>query len=100
MKGYGMIACNETKQMYGVDIYAYKDVLQSAELNVGDAVRFGIHVNSRGQPQASLPVFKVDQTGFPEGQAGEMLAAEDLAATDPAFLENLKQAILMRSEQQ
>merc|ERR1719245_854427 len=58
-------------------------------------IRFGIHVNPRGQPQVSLPIYKVGEDGVPmDVPAGtEFYNVEDLANEDPAVLEKLKEEI-------
>lgn len=97
-----MVACDETHLMWGQEIYGYRDVLASAEANVGDTIRFGVHVNTRGQPQVSLPVWKIGEDGLPIGleEGTVVFNAEELAAEDPSFLERLKEEIEGRSEQQ
>jgi len=101
-KKFGMVACEEASRMWGQDIYAYKDVLAAASATVGDTIRFGIHVNPRGQPQVSLPVFKVGEDGVPIGvPAGtEFVNAEELIAEDPGFLERIKEEINSSSDRQ
>merc|ERR550532_3894873 len=88
--------------MWGQDIYAYKDVLAAAGATVGDTIRFGIHVNPRGQPQVSLPVFKLGEDGTFQGvPAGtEFINAEEQAAQDPTFLQRLKEEVSSMSERQ
>eukprot|EP00406_Dinophysis_acuminata_P072416 CAMPEP_0179242230 /NCGR_PEP_ID=MMETSP0797-20121207/16909_1 /TAXON_ID=47934 /ORGANISM="Dinophysis acuminata, Strain DAEP01" /LENGTH=172 /DNA_ID=CAMNT_0020949657 /DNA_START=29 /DNA_END=544 /DNA_ORIENTATION=- len=103
-KGFGMIACEESHKMYGKDIYVYKDVLARTDAAVGDSFRFGIHVNQRGQPQASLPIYKVDPydgnspIGVPEKTT--FTCVEVAAAADPTFLERLTADIQSQSERQ
>lgn len=101
-KNCGMIECNEALLMWSCDVYAYKDVLSTVGANVGDAVRFGIHLNNRGQPQASLPIYKVDSDGVPMGVKPDetVINAEDLLSEDPNFLDTLRQAITERSREQ
>mmetsp|Transcript_15605 Transcript_15605/g.43133 ORF Transcript_15605/g.43133 Transcript_15605/m.43133 type:complete len:273 (-) Transcript_15605:166-984(-) len=101
-KKFGMVSCEEATIMWGQDIYAYKDVLAAAGATVGDTIRFGIHVNPRGQPQVSLPVFKLGEDGAPIGvpPGTEFINAEEAAAQDPSFLERLKEEISNMSERQ
>jgi len=107
-KRFGMIECNESGLMWQQDIYIYKDVLQSAGAGVGETVRFGIHVSPKGQPQASLPVYKVgddnqivgeikgkDQARMPYWQF-----VEDMGLTTPDDYERVKQLVEQRSAKQ
>lgn len=99
-KKSGIVACQEAQLMWGQDLYAYKDVLAAASANVGDVIRFGIHVNARGQPQVSLPVYRVGEDGVPIDvpEGTEWVNAEELAAKDPGYLEKLKGDITSLSE--
>lgn len=101
-KKFGMVASEEAQAMWGQEIYAYKDVLAAAGAAVGDTIRFGVHVNPRGQPQVSLPVFKIGVDGFPIGvPAGtSWINCEEAVAQDPTFLEKLKEEVEGRSHQQ
>lgn len=101
-KKFGMVACDEAHFLWGQEIYAFKDVLAAADAGVGDTIRFGVHVNPRGQPQVSLPVWKVGEDGLPIGvpEGTKPINAEECAADDPSFLENLKEEIEGRSQQQ
>jgi len=101
-KSSGLIGCEETQQLWGQDVYIHKSVMDTAHINVGDCLRFGVHLNARGQPQASLPVYKVGQDAQPIGvKEGEnVIEVEAHASSDPAFLSALGQAIQDRSDQQ
>eukprot|EP00928_Gymnodinium_smaydae_P087292 TRINITY_DN71570_c0_g1_i1.p1 TRINITY_DN71570_c0_g1~~TRINITY_DN71570_c0_g1_i1.p1 ORF type:complete len:384 (+),score=94.97 TRINITY_DN71570_c0_g1_i1:73-1224(+) len=101
-KGFGMIDCPEVQEMWGTEIYAYKDVLAYAGVGVGERVRFGIHVNKRGQPQASMPTFRVDEDGLALNVPEDVVVvnAEEAAAIDSSFLQRLKEKILKRSDHQ
>jgi len=55
-KGFSMINCPEADSEAGV--YCHKSVAETNKLNVGDVVAFNIHVNAKGQPQASAPLWK------------------------------------------
>lgn len=93
--GYGMIQCAEATELFERDVYAFKDVLAFGNAGQGDQVRFPIHVNNRGQPQASLPLYKVGDDGEPiDGQPtdknGEPIEghvfAEEVEAENPGTL--------------
>jgi len=101
-KKFGTVSCEEATIMWGQDIYAYKDVLAAAGAAVGDTIRFGIHVNPRGQPQVSLPVYKIGEDGLPVGvpPGTEFVNAEEVASQDPGFLEQLKEDITDMSDRQ
>lgn len=101
-KKFGLVACEEATILWGQEIYAYKDVLASADANVGDTIRFGVHLNTRGQPQVSLPIWKIGEDGMPIGldEGASIINAEEAAAGDPTFLERLKEEIEGRSQQQ
>jgi hypothetical protein len=47
----GFIKCAETEALYGRDVYMWKTYF--AQCNVGDWVRFNIHVSEKGLPQVS-----------------------------------------------
>merc|ERR1719265_489985 len=97
-----MIECAESSAIWGQDVYIHKMVLASANLGVGDTVRFGVHVNPRDQPQASMPVYKVGEDGVPVGQKDTEVVknAEEYAAMDPGFLTRLGEQITKRSKSQ
>jgi len=101
-KQCGMITCEETRQLWNQDVYIHKSVMDTARIGMQDYVRFGVHLNTRGQPQASLPVYKVGDDGQPIGvKDGEnVIAAEEMVAMDPAFLQELGDAIAGRSNTQ
>lgn len=101
-KNFGMVRSEEAMMLWEQEIYAFRDVLAQADASVGDTIRFGIHVNNRGQPQVSLPVWKVDPMGNLIGADPEVpiINAEEAAAEDPNFLEQLKEEIQGRSEHQ
>merc|ERR1719387_2062492 len=71
-----MIECPEASEMFDRDVYAFKDVLAFASIEVGDGIRFGIHVNNRGQPQASLPVYKDGEPIDMPTDKGHVMAEE------------------------
>jgi len=101
-KGAGEVECSETFQMWSDHVYAHKNILAACDAVVGDTIRFGIHVSSRGQPQASLPIYRVGEDGFPmDVRDGEVIInAEDLAAEDPDVLEHLRLDLIERSQRQ
>jgi len=50
------------------DVYVHKSVAEPGAISIGDIVAFQIHLNARGQPQASAPFWK--QVGWrPKGKA-------------------------------
>merc|ERR1712032_380642 len=51
-----MIACPDSG--YENDVYAHKSVVAPEMLELGDVLAFPLHVNARGMPQASSPIFK------------------------------------------
>merc|ERR1719359_2424903 len=97
-----MLSCSETQQIWGGDVYIHKSVMDSARVGLNDYLRFGVHLNSRGQPQASLPVYKVGDDGQPMHvkDGDNIINAEEMAAMDPEFLATLGDAIASRSNQQ
>lgn len=101
-KKFGMVVSDEAHQMWGQEIYVYKDVLAAANAQVGDHMRFGIHLNPRGQPQVSLPAFKVGEDGNPLNvpQGTEFLNCEEVVDANPAALEQIKQEIEDMSQRQ
>lgn len=48
--GYGLLSCAQTRQQYGQDVYIHRD--QFEDLNISDAVKFKVALNSKGQPVA------------------------------------------------
>lgn len=91
-KKHGMVHSAEARQLFGEqDVYVYRDILEQCGAQVGDRIRFGMHVNMRGQPQVSLPCFKVEEDGsilnLPEDAS--FVNAEDVLAEDPAWAESL-----------
>lgn len=99
---HGLVSSAEAHVIWGQEIYAYQDVLAFADAQVGDAIRFGVHVNSRGAPQVSLPIYKVapdgSNIGMPEGTY--IVNCEEISQQDPTFLEKLKAEIEGKSQQQ
>jgi hypothetical protein len=101
-KKFGMVVSDEAHKMWGQEIYVYKDVLAAANAGVGDHMRFGIHLNPRGQPQVSLPAFKVGEDGIPLNvpPGTEFMNCEEVIDQDPAALEQIKQEIEDMSQRQ
>lgn len=101
-KKFGMVVCEEAHAMWGQEIYAYQDVLKSADAGIGDTIRFGIHISTRGQPQVSLPVFKIGPDGQPLNvPAGtSFVNAEDAIIEDPSLLERIKEEVENQSSRQ
>merc|ERR1712060_196348 len=54
--GRGFIECVEAKEQFGQDVYVHGTVLSNSGTNVGDTVRFRIHTNAKGLPQAQAPL--------------------------------------------
>ena len=50
--GYGFIECQETKMMYGNDVFLHKNEFQSSGVEVGQEVKFCIMISEKGQPRA------------------------------------------------
>jgi len=61
--GRGFISCEGVKATFDQDVYVHRKVLAQAKANVGDVVRFTIHVNSQGLPQASHPLEIIKSNG-------------------------------------
>lgn len=51
-RGFGFILCNESRQVYGKDVFVLRSELHGAVVNVGDKVRFRVTMGSKG-PQAA-----------------------------------------------
>jgi cold shock CspA family protein len=58
-KGAGYIACPEVFNMCGSEVYAFKTILESQGIGVGDTVIFFLHWNTRGQPQATYELLRI-----------------------------------------
>jgi len=61
--GRGFIVCDGVNDTFGTDVYVHRNVLAKTRATVGDIVRFKIHVNSRGEPQASHPMEVIGSNG-------------------------------------
>lgn len=88
----GMVYSTEARQLFGEhDVYVYKDILEQCGAQVGDWIRFGIHLNTRRQPQVSKPCYKVEEDGnilnLPEDAS--FANAEDVLAEDLGWAESL-----------
>lgn len=64
--GRGFIACEGVKATMDQDVYVHRKVLAQGKANVGDVVRFTIHVNKQGLPQASHPLQVVKKSRGPK----------------------------------
>eukprot|EP00930_Biecheleria_cincta_P062903 TRINITY_DN48344_c0_g1_i1.p1 TRINITY_DN48344_c0_g1~~TRINITY_DN48344_c0_g1_i1.p1 ORF type:complete len:391 (+),score=61.58 TRINITY_DN48344_c0_g1_i1:63-1175(+) len=51
-KGWGFIACDETMQIYGKDMFLHKNALGDYVPSVGEQIQFTATVGQNGQPQA------------------------------------------------
>jgi cold shock CspA family protein len=57
-KKHGYIVVENLHRDYGMDVYAFEDVLQKAKAGPGDGVACFIHWSAKGQPQASMPMMR------------------------------------------
>jgi len=55
-KGRSMVRCLDWSE--NQDVYVHKSVAEPGAIDTGDIVAFQIHVNAKGQPQASAPFWK------------------------------------------
>lgn len=51
-RGFGFIACEETRSIFGGDIFLHKKQAEEAGIKDNDMVVFSVEVSSKGQPQA------------------------------------------------
>lgn len=58
MKGFSLIECPESGHEH--DIYVPKSAVNPALLDIGDEILFAFHINDRGKPQVSVPVWKLE----------------------------------------
>lgn len=73
--GYGFISCPELREKFDRDVYIHKaEIPESASVSCGCSLRFRLHLNPKGQPQARTVSFV--ETAASE--APEALAAENL----------------------
>jgi len=87
----GVIKCEEAFAMWRQDVYGFKDILDNLGVGVGDALRFGVHVNAKGMPQVSMPAWKCDENGEPiNGRGAAFAKAEEVLQHNPGLLERLK----------
>jgi len=56
VKGRSMVRCLDWSDRQ--DVYVHKSVAEPGAISVGDIVAFQIHLNAKGQPQASAPFWK------------------------------------------
>jgi len=63
----GWVSCSATRQLFNSDVYVHGTMLEG--LRYGDVVSFLIHVNAKGQPQASIGTM-VKHASLPEGHTG------------------------------
>mmetsp|Transcript_39589 Transcript_39589/g.86451 ORF Transcript_39589/g.86451 Transcript_39589/m.86451 type:complete len:394 (+) Transcript_39589:106-1287(+) len=52
-KGWGHIACDETRQIYGKDIFVHKKELGDLVPTGGEQVQFAVRISQDGRPEAS-----------------------------------------------
>merc|ERR1719424_2560414 len=53
------VSCLATSELYGRDVYAHTAVLKECSLVPGDIICFKVHVNKKGWPQLTAPVWKM-----------------------------------------
>merc|ERR1712032_67059 len=58
VNGDAFIDCPEVKQQHGTAPYVFRERAAQCRLEVGDEVRFKVHLNDKQQPQASTPMWK------------------------------------------
>merc|ERR1712232_258016 len=57
-KGWGFIACDETRQIYSKDIFLhFKELATGFSPNVGDPVQFSVQLSKDGRPEATSVTF-------------------------------------------
>jgi cold shock CspA family protein len=49
--GFGFIECPPTKQQYGCDVFVHRS--EGQRMSIGSRVKFQVHLNKKGQPQAN-----------------------------------------------
>jgi len=54
--GRGFISCEGITAAFGNDVYVHRSTLAEAGAGLGDIVKFKVHVNKKGEPQASAPL--------------------------------------------
>lgn len=103
VKTCGWIQCDLMTELFAGDCYIHKNVMDYADCQVGDTIRFGIHLNSKGKPQASKPVFKVAEDGSVIGiekEAQDFMFAEEQVEMNRNFLYEFADAINLKSQLQ
>jgi len=58
-KNSGFISCKEIQNEHGMEVYAFKNVLEQCEAGVGDDIAFFLHWSAKEQAQASLPSLRL-----------------------------------------
>merc|ERR1719424_1375535 len=53
------VSCLATSEMFGRDVYAHTNVLTECGLVPGDIICFKVHVNKKGWPQLTAPIWKI-----------------------------------------
>jgi len=64
-KGYGFISCQETRDIFGKDIFIHRNVLDGYVPVVGETVHFGLQISKEGRPEATQMQF--NQAGVSDG---------------------------------
>lgn len=57
-KGFGFIACNETRKIYNKDIFVLKSQFQGEHVQNGDQVRFSIKISDKGPACADVTLLR------------------------------------------
>jgi len=57
-KNSGFIYCKEIMAEHGMEVYAYRNILEECNAGVGDDIAFFLHWSGKGQAQASSPALK------------------------------------------
>jgi hypothetical protein len=80
----GFVDCRETKDIYGRDVYIHKNMFEQTQ--IGDWIRFGLHLNDKGMPQVSW---------FEKVEGGPMQGTKRAAVDD---MEYVKRAAMEAGE--
>jgi len=80
-KGWGMIQCGQTEQMYGKDIFFVANVVPGGSVNQGDQVRFSIKMEAKGPAAASMA--RIGAGSGPMAMAPRSYAPQPVASYAP-----------------
>lgn len=73
-KGFGFIACDDTRNIFNSDIFLHKIQFETAGLEMGCLATFTVEVNAKGRPQAR------NVARFTPGSFTESTAEEEVEA--------------------